>query len=232
MPTYTFTFKKDDIYVEFTTDDKSAIENQFQIWVTCASVYSYKKNNKTAAPNEAVRDFAPTRKENVENKTLEKPNPAPQPDRVEESNFEQKEKPSAQYQEAQTINSLQNIDKPVEFENILENSIDNPTFQPNSKKDERFIKLLNTKNAKTLLEKFITCAYYLCEYEQHERFSLKMINTKLMQNISQVIDHSILQEAIEKGYVEPFPDLTGVAGITEYRLSESGEGLFLNGYEE
>ena len=41
MPKYTFTFKKDDVFLEYITTDKESMERQFQIWVTCASVWAY-----------------------------------------------------------------------------------------------------------------------------------------------------------------------------------------------
>ena len=40
MSQYTFTFKKDDIFVEFTTTDKEIVEQQFQIWVADADDYA------------------------------------------------------------------------------------------------------------------------------------------------------------------------------------------------
>ena len=39
MSKYTFTFKKDDIFVEFSSEDKDVIERQFQIWVNNADQY-------------------------------------------------------------------------------------------------------------------------------------------------------------------------------------------------
>ena len=39
MSRYTFTFKKDDIFVEISSEDKDVIERQFQIWVNNADQY-------------------------------------------------------------------------------------------------------------------------------------------------------------------------------------------------
>ena len=41
MPKYTFTFKKGDVFLEYITTNKESMERQFQIWVTCASVWAY-----------------------------------------------------------------------------------------------------------------------------------------------------------------------------------------------
>lgn len=39
MSRYAFTFKKDDIFVEFVTSDRDVVERQFQIWVSDADDY-------------------------------------------------------------------------------------------------------------------------------------------------------------------------------------------------
>ena len=61
------------------------------------------------------------------------------------------------------------------------------------------------------------------QYEQKPRFTLKQLNAKLMQNLAVIIDHSVLQEAINRDYIECLPDLTGVVGASEYRLTAYGE---------
>src|SRR5574344_2170744 len=40
MSSYTFTFKKDDISVEFTTTNKDVVAEQFRIWVEDAEEYT------------------------------------------------------------------------------------------------------------------------------------------------------------------------------------------------
>ena len=47
-------------------------------------------------------------------------------------------------------------------------------------------------------------------------------------NIAVIIDHSVLQEAINRDYVECLPDLTGLVGTSEYRLTAYGEKVLLD----
>ncbi len=49
-----------------------------------------------------------------------------------------------------------------------------------------------------------------------------------MQNLSEVIDHTTLQEAINQNFIEIVPDLTGTSEIGEYRLTVAGEDFFAN----
>ena len=52
-----------------------------------------------------------------------------------------------------------------------------------------------------------------------------------MHNISEVIDHSVLQDAMNNGIIEIYPELTGTSEIREYRLTEKGEDFFINGLQ-
>ena len=47
-------------------------------------------------------------------------------------------------------------------------------------------------------------------------------------NIAVIIDHSVLQEAINRDYIECLPDLTGLVGASEYRLTAYGEKTLLD----
>ena len=50
-----------------------------------------------------------------------------------------------------------------------------------------------------------------------------------MENMHEVVDNSVLQEAIDKGLVECLPNYTNIPSAMEYRLTEAGEEAFLNG---
>ena len=56
-----------------------------------------------------------------------------------------------------------------------------------------------------------------------------LLNAKLMQNIQEAVDHNVLQEAIDRGLVETLPNLPEISGSVEYRLTNFGEEVFLNG---
>ena len=115
------------------------------------------------------------------------------------------------------------------FDNILENSMKNPqtelSFRPNPsiKKDNAFLNYIGDRNVERKVDYLLLTAYYFAEYEQKPRFTLKQLNAKLMQNLAVIIDHSVLQEAINRGYIECLPDLTGLVGTNEYRLTAYGE---------
>lgn len=286
---YKFTFKKDDIFVEFDTTDKEALARQFQIWVTCASVYTYQHKRQEEIEKEAhvdiqknfeqqVADFKPepivmpieeVKQEIVEadenRVTLNNLQNQPVADvsefemKSEPLTLEEKKKEIAQtvekagvigenldnlYQtEEAVLNSLETFKEKIEdnndfanketdFDKILEMSMSNAPEHSASvevKKDDRFLKILKVKDVSSKLEYLIVTAYYLSEFEKLDKFTLKLINAKLMQNIKEAVDHNVLQDAIEKGLVEVLPSLPDIASSVEYRLTNAGEEAFLNG---
>ena len=104
------------------------------------------------------------------------------------------------------------------------------SFKPNPtiKKDNAFINFISTKPIEKKIDYLLMTAYYFTQYEQKPRFTLKQLNAKLMQNIAVIIDHSVLQEAINRDYIECLPDLTGLVGASEYRLTAYGEKVLLD----
>lgn len=280
MSRYTFTFRKDDIFVEFTTEDKAVVERQFQIWVTSADEYVKAQANKIKG-------------QTVNTLTGAKPRPVTQPQpqapqvsqQVAAQQYAQNQQQYQSYRTQQsfdqassllkTINNIQNenvnvqpqvtqeamqnsetptpmpqaepqiqqpmpqvqenIQQPVQevqpqqgFESVLEEKIESPET-PNFDShnvDQIFLNLINSKNTKDKFHYLMITAYYLTEFGKQDRFTLKQINSKLMQNVSEVIDHSLLQEAINQGFIELVPDPTGMAQVGEYRLTRHGEDFF------
>lgn len=265
MPKYTFTFKKDDVFVEFYTADRDVVERQFQIWVADADDYVRNPearktrkftpppiyNEKPEVPQSIEAEDPPATQvvDIIEEQIAE---PEVQQEKVEEAIVEpeitvvdtevepiveQGSEQSDSFDKAssllKTINTIQNPsteeEKPVEtvdFEAVLEKSIENPTFEPNKAQDQVFLNLVKSKNTKDKFHYLIITAYYLSEFEKMERFALKQLNTKLMQNLSEVIDHATLQDAINQNLIEPVPDLTGTSEVGEYRLTRVGEEFF------
>lgn len=236
MPKYTFTFKKDDIFVEFTTTDKETVERQFQIWVANADEYAKNMSGKTSKP--AVKPVQVEENKVAEPKTFEPEIKATAEEfaPVKESQPEVLDQASTLLK---TINTIQNEDltgkqesekvAPVaNFEDVLEKSIENPTFEPVKTQDKLFLNLVSSKNTTDKFHYLIITAYYLAEFEKLQRFSLKQINSKMMQNLSEVIDHVTLQEAINQGFIEVVPDLTGISDVAEYKLTLAGEEFFAN----
>lgn len=228
MSKYTFTFKKGDIFVEFSTTDREVVEKQFQIWVNSASEYA-KKNPKIIAVKPEIPVAALT--------------PAPQPEVKKEAEKEIVKEEQVEKEEIfdkassllKTINDIQKEPETVveeeskdetNFDEILEKTVENPSFEPQNSNDRVFLNLVNSKGTTDKFHYLMITAYYLSEFEKLERFSLKQINSKLMQNLSTVIDHTMLQEAINQGFLELVPDLTGTSEVAEYRLTRAGEEFF------
>lgn len=295
MPKYTFTFKKDDVFLEYITTDKESMERQFQIWVTCASVWAYnqEKIEKGLMSAPLPKAETPVVKEEIEEKVKEeKIDSVEEPEIREEATeliienpeqseidresqriiqeykaemeaetrkketeakkeeFKQdvekvvakeeavKEELSGLYDKPATINDIQltqpeegsqSLDNNVDFDAFLQKSMSNPTTNVKEKQDDRFLKVIKVKNITEKLDYLIVTAYYLSEFERLDRFTLRLVNAKLMENMHEVVDNSVLQEAIDKGLVECLPNYTNIPSAMEYRLTEAGEEAFLNG---
>ena len=246
MPQYAFTFKKDDIFVEFLTTDKIEVEKQFQIWVDCASEY-IKTNPKKRVknPDAETSTNKPRAEQNpVKAAIIEENSPKQEKNEYRAENKTERESQSEEvFDKAssllKTINSIQNPDeteeKPAEktiFEEVLEKTIENPpetqAFESNRMKDPVFLNLINSKHTTDKFHYLMITAFYLSEFEKLERFSLKQINAKMMHNLSEVIDHTTLQDAINQNFIELIPDLTGTSEVGEYRLTHQGEEFFAN----
>ena len=128
-----------------------------------------------------------------------------------------------------TINNM-NIPKPQKsFTELLEQQMENNTYEPKFRRDEQFINFVNRVNLENTEIRFgllLKAAYYLTRYENYDRVTLKDINAKLMQNFSIIADHSVVEQAISKALLEIVPDLTGMADAAEYRLTEAAERIF------
>jgi len=211
MSTYTFTFKKDDIFVEFNTTDKEIVEKQFQIWVADADAYARGHNkekrgkedksreSQTSMQSE-IRTFEPNLPESSSTKieaTIKESIPSiepPQPEILDQASTLLKTINTIQDEDAKNEeNKEQKTEIKANFDDALEKSIENPTFEPTKTQDKLFLNLVNSKNTNDKFHYLIITAYYLSEFEKQERFSLKQINSKLMQNLSEVIDHVTLQ---------------------------------------
>lgn len=247
MPKYTFTFKKDDFFVEFTTTDKETVEKQFQVWVADADDYAKQQTGKRKPEPKEINNKQQMANINEEiNPSRLTPSASPKIEATAEEFIPAKEQPQPEVLDKastllKTINTIQSEEETIKkesepekvapennFEEILGQSIENPTFEPTKTQDKLFLNLLNSKNTKDKFHYLIITAYYLAEFEKLQRFSLKQINSKMMQNLSEVIDHATLQEAINQNFIEVVPDLTGISDVAEYKLTLAGEEFFAN----
>lgn len=301
MSKYTFTFKKGDVFLEYITTNKESMERQFQIWVTCASVWAYnqekiekglmpstlpksekfvqKSEEKVINENPVIKEVKIETTDIKEEQQNEPPIEAeliisPEQEEIERESqriiqeykaemeaearkkendlkkeeFKQdvetiiakeeavQEELSQLYTKPETIKDIQKIqpeEKPnsiaEDFDAFLQKSMSKTVNDVKEKRDDRFLKVIKVKNVTEKIDFLIVTAYYLSEFERLDRFTLKLVNAKLMENMHEIVDNSILQDAINQGLVECLPNYTNIPSAMEYRLTEAGEEAFLNG---
>lgn len=248
MATYSFRIKKGKYQLDLSTSDKDLLVQQFELWVRDAGAYAKQRKAKECKNlvNTQIKAEEEITKKNIADQLAK--HPVPEIPSLEESPIknpvieELEEEPkdnldifyappaqetlSAMMNKAQTASGV--------FDNILENSLNNPktelTFKtsPSIKKDNAFLNYISTRKIERKIDYLLLTAYYFTQYEQKPRFTLKQLNAKLMQNIAVILDHSVLQEAINRDYIECLPDLTGLVGASEYRLTAYGEKVLLD----
>lgn len=246
MSTYSFKITKGKYQLSLSTTDKELIVEQFALWVKKAS--EYVKTHKVQQCKEIINTQINNEKEITQRKIDEQLKRMPKtevetPAQRAEKNLDIFYAPSKEAQErirkeAGEDAMVQNIQAPQaeapQFENILEKSFNSPQTElsfkpsPSIKKDNAFLNYISSRNVEKKIDYLLLTAYYFTQYEQKPRFTLKQLNAKLMQNLAIIIDHSVLQEAINRDYIECLPDLTGLVGASEYRLTAYGEKVILD----
>lgn len=248
MAIYSFRIKKGKFQLDLSTTDKELLAGQFDLWVRDAGAYARKRkaneckelvNTQIKAEEEVTKKnieqhisklVQPKENEQVENNLEEIKAKTPEQESSKD-NLDIFYAPPAQETLASIMNKTQSTGV---FDNILENSLNNPntelTFKssPSIQKDSAFLNYISARKIERKIDYLLLTAYYFTQYEQKPRFTLKQLNSKLMQNIAVIIDHSVLQEAINRDYIECLPDLTGLVGASEYRLTAYGEKVLLD----
>lgn len=246
MAIYSFRIKKGKYQLDLATTDKELVVEQFELWVKQAGEYARTRKAKECKNivNTQIKAEEEITKKNIEAQLARKreiPDPVIEPQKpvIKE---EVKTAPKTE-----TENNLdifyaptggETISKKTEqgtvFDNILERSMNNPQTElsfktsPSIKKDNAFLNYISARKIEKKIDYLLLTAYYFTQYEQKPRFTLKQLNAKLMQNIAVIIDHSVLQEAINRDYIECLPDLTGLVGASEYRLTAYGEKVLFD----
>ena len=244
MSIYSFKITKGKFQLTLSTTDKEMVSDQFALWVRKSAEYSQKrvvKECKDKVEAEILSEKEVTQKridEQINKKDSRKNNI----DEIPSKQLEQAEKVSKEqnldiFYAPPKQDVRQTVDEQVAsagFDNILENSMQTPqselSFKPNPtiKKDNAFLNYIGSRAITKKMDYLLLTAYYFTQYEQKPRFTLKQLNAKLMQNLAVILDHSVLQEAINNDYIECLPDLTGLVGVSEYRLTAYGEKVLLN----
>lgn len=217
MHEYYFKIKKGDIEFECSTTDKTTFEEQLSDWIN-----GIVKGSPVKTPSVAS-EKAETTQENVQRsgfidvKNLTSINEIQTPDFVAGFAFDaetkEEEKPVAD----------------INFEDALNESIQNPKTEVVEKVDtlSEFEQHLQAYTPQNQTDYLIVTALFILNVENQERFSIKQLNAKLVPLTGKPIDHALIQEAIEQGYIRIVPDLTGTSEFTEYTLTEQGEGYFV-----
>lgn len=242
MSIYSFKITKGKYELSFSTTDKELVVEQFALWVR--KISDYVQKHKIQQCKEMVNTQINTEKEITQKKIDEQLKRIPKPEPItEESPVKQPEDTNKsldifyappQQQKETEKNTVINNTSPGVFDNILENTLNNPQTElsfkpsPSIKKDSAFLNYISARKIEKKIDYLLLTAYYFTQYEQKPRFTLKQLNAKLMQNIAVIIDHSVLQEAINRDYIECLPDLTGLVGTSEYRLTAYGEKVLLD----
>jgi hypothetical protein len=225
---------------ELSTSDSDVVAAQFELWVEKASAYakSYKANECKKFVEKQIKAEAEITKKNIATQLNKKK------EFVEETLEKEKQREVAVQDNLDIFYSPENETHKISeieekkhnqgvFDTLLERSLKNPKTElsfksnPSIKKDNAFLNYMSTRKIEKKIDYLLLTAYYFTQYEQTPRFTLKQLNAKLMQNIAVIIDHSVLQEAINRDYIECLPDLTGLVGASEYRLTAYGEKILL-----
>lgn len=242
MSTYSFKITKGKYELSLSTADKDFIVEQFEKWVRKASDYVQKR--KSSEGKERVNAQISAEKEITQRKIEEQLKRMPKAEPIEEAPVKETAKNTSVKAEKSDLDVFyapsQNEQKSVneentspEFDSILDKSMNVPqtelSFKPSPtiKKDNAFLNYIEGRKITKKIDYLLLTAYYFTQFEQKPRFTLKQLNAKLMQNIAVILDHSVVQEAINRDYIECLPDLTGVVGASEYRLTAYGEKTLL-----
>lgn len=244
MSIYSFRIKKGKYQLDLSTTDRELVVEQFELWVKQAGEYARSRKAKECKDivNTQIRAEEEITRKNIEAQLARKreiPDPVmeevPKPVQKEEISAPPKNDLDIFYAPSggETVAERAEQQGGV-FDNILEKSLNNPQTElsfktsPSIKKDNAFLNYIGARKIERKIDYLLLTAYYFTQYEQKPRFTLKQLNAKLMQNIAVIIDHAVLQEAINRDYIECLPDLTGLIGASEYRLTAYGEKVLLD----
>ena len=236
MSVYSFKITKGKYQLILSTSDKEFVEDQFAQWVRKASDYVQK--HRVQQCKDMINSQIDAEKEITQQKIDEQLKRANKPEKQSIQESETQKNIDIFYapnksEKRTTVNDTVSYQE-SDFDNLLEKSIQAPQTElsfkpsPSIKKDNAFINFISTKQTDKKIDYLLMTAYYFTQYEQKPRFTLKQLNAKLMQNLALIVDHSVLQEAINRDYIECLPDLTGLVGASEYRLTSYGEKVLLD----
>ena len=220
MYEYYFKIRKGDIEFECSTTDKMTFEQQLSDWIN-----GIVQGKPLAAPADEKNVSQTEEQDNFSDNNEEKPQRSGFIDVKNLSSINEIQTPDFDFQESKEPVSNENIS----FEEALNESIENPKTEVVEKVDtiSEFEDFAKEYNPQTPVDYLIVAGLYILNIENQERFTIKQINSKVVPLSGKPVDHAVMQEAIEQGYVRIVPDLTETSEFTEYTLTEQGEGYFV-----
>lgn len=115
------------------------------------------------------------------------------------------------------------------FDALLEETIAQPKTEVVEKAQNisGFADYVQSFNPADDMDYLMITGKYIMDIENKERFSIKQLNAKLVPLTGVPLDHAIINQAKEEDLIQIVPDLTGIGEVTEYSLTEKGEGYFV-----
>lgn len=120
-----------------------------------------------------------------------------------------------------------------DFENILEEKINNPAFIEETGYEENpadYETIIKTISSGSLTDYLIITAYFMLENEGIEKFALKQLNQKLFSSMKLLVDNKTAQKAVEAGLIEVVSDFSQTE-VTEYSITQQGRDYYINGFQ-
>ncbi len=211
MHKYYFKIKKGDTEFEFSTSDQAVFDEQLSYW-------SEKMTTLSEFSEADASEFNPVAQE------IETENPAPRKDFID-------------IEDRVSINEIQNpITKNIKtfepekvFDNILSDSMKSPKTNVIEQTEviSPFKTFLSVFNPQEPLDYLILAAKYLSDNENVLNFSLKQVNSKIVPITKKPIGHKVIDEALKDRLIMVVPDYTNIGEVTEYTLTQAGEGYFV-----
>lgn len=112
---------------------------------------------------------------------------------------------------------------------LLEESMENPKVEVIEKTEilTPFQAYLSAFQPQNGVDYLILTAKFLADNENIHNFSLKQLNAKIVPTTKTPLDHGTINEALNRDLISVIPNYTDVADVTEYTLTEAGEGYFV-----
>ena len=214
MHEYYFKIRKGDIEFECSTTDKITFEQQLSDWINGL----VNGKNLPAPEDEIVNEVSHTNEKHPQRSGF-----------IDVKNLTSINKMTTPPFDISDKKAIEDLSSTEDFENILQDSISNPKTEVIEKKEplSDFEEFLSLYNPETQLDYLLITALFIMNKENHERFTIKQLNAKIVPLSGKPIDHSMIQDAIDEKYIRVVPDLTGTSEFTEYTLTENGEKYFI-----